>query len=348
MLKLTPDPDDTKDRDAFEAWWNQQLATNLDPLLSEPSVTLVAVPQLIGVVEKIASGMAVADKAPVIADLAIKAWQALLRAAHASREDLFFVWDAPQDPAVARTCIEQLQNEASLGELGQHAALYGPHLLTDYESHVDDPYASDGYRLVPPSGAVLGLIARTDLAAGVWKAPANDALWHVLKPQYRETQTSGWFDMSKPTINLIRSFPGRGTRVWGCRTLAGTTGSPFRYVQVRRMVTWIEANLREVCRFAVFEPNNEVTWFQLRGLCNAWLRRVWLEGGLAGADESAAYSVQVGLNESMTQVDIDAGRLLVKIGVAVLHAAEFININLVLKSGDASAGDAQRVEGETV
>ncbi|CBW76025.1 Tail sheath protein gp18 [Mycetohabitans rhizoxinica HKI 454] len=110
-------------------------------------------------------------------------------------------------------------------------------------------------------------------------------------------------------------------------------------------MTWIEANLRERCRFAVFEPNHEVTWFQLRGLCSAWLRQVWLDGGLAGANETSAYSVQVGLNETLTQADINAGRLMIRVAVAVLHAAERIEIKLVLKLGDTTAAGTETVGG---
>ncbi|WP_338860218.1 phage tail sheath family protein [Mycetohabitans rhizoxinica] len=336
----------------WQTWWNQRLQSDLAPILSEPSITLVAVPQLVPCIEALTSFLhddqTINDQ---VADALIEAWRSLLRAVHASRSDLFFVLDAPSQPKVAKHCIDALRKKQPLGELGQHAALYGPHLVTDYRSNnkaglkelKSRPY--DGYRIVPPCGAVLGVIARTDREVGVWKAPANEALSHVLQPQYLETQASGWFDVSRASINLIRSFPGRGTRVWGCRTLAGEVHSPFRYVQVRRLVTWIEANLRERCRFAMFEPNHEVTWFQLRGLCSAWLRQVWLDGGLAGADETSAYSVQVGLNETLTQADINAGRLMIRVAVAVLHAAERIEIKLVLKLGDTTAAGTETVGG---
>lgn len=101
-------------------------------------------------------------------------------------------------------------------------------------------------------------------------------------------------------------------------------------------MSWIEANLRQICRFAVFEPNNEITWFQVQGLCRAWLRRLWLQGGLAGEDEASAFTIRVGLNDSMTEADIEAGRLRVLVKVSVLHAAEFIDVSLVLALGAAS------------
>jgi hypothetical protein len=348
-----PKPANKVSFQALQTWWKERLQSDLTPILSEPSITLVAVPQLVPCIEAVVPFLHVDDQTThdQVADALIGSWRSLLSAVHASRSDLFFVLDAPSQPKVAKRCIDALRDAQTLGALGQHAALYGPHLVTDYgpdnnaglKEPASRPY--DGYRIVPPCGAVLGVFARTDREIGVWKAPANEALSHVLQPQYPETQASGWFDVSRASINLIRSFPGRGTRVWGCRTLSGETGSSFRYVQVRRLVTWIEANLREQCRFAVFEPNHEVTWFQLRGLCSAWLRQLWLEGGLAGADETSAYSVHVGLNETMTQADIDAGRLVISVAVAVLHAAERIEIKLVLKLGDTTAAGTETVGG---
>ncbi|HCF3047447.1 phage tail sheath family protein [Pseudomonas aeruginosa] len=328
-------PSELSSLDSLARWWEGLLKEASDLLLGEPTITLVASPQLVLEVEVVAAFF---DQSEKVVPMLIEAWKALLNACRA-REDLFFVLDAPADPKVATACIQALRGEQALGERGEHAALYGPHLITDYrkgfaeEARVDEA----GLRVVPPSGAVLGVYVRSDALSGVWKAPANEVLAHVVRPQVRETLASGWFDVAQVPINLIRSFAGRGTRVWGCRTLAASPGSAFRYVQVRRMVTWIEANLKRICRFAVFEPNHEITWFQLRGLCNAWLRRVWLEGGLAGADEASAYSVRVGLNESMTAADIEAGCLIIQVGVAVLHAAEFIEVKLVLKVGDEQA-----------
>jgi len=155
-----------------------------------------------------------------------------------------------------------------------------------------------------------------------------------VRPEFRETSAVDWFSDDRASVNLIRSFAGRGTRVWGCRTLAGDGVALHRYVQVRRTLSWIEANLKEVCRFAVFEPNSLITWYQLQGLCRAWLRRLWLEGGLAGADEASAFSIRVGLGESMTADDITAGNLVVDVAVALLTPAEFINVTLVLQVGN--------------
>ncbi|ALL39867.1 phage tail sheath family protein [Serratia marcescens] len=306
-------------------WWRKVSV----PLLQEPTVTLVAVPQLAEWLER---GLAPMEpKEPMdpsvtvtVVATFITQWHYLLNAC-SERPDLFFVLDAPRRAEIASACITQLRQTSVLGREAMRVALYGPHLETDY-------LLKDRKSLVlPPCGAVLGVYARSDVMEGVWKAPANELLHHVIKPEFDETSTHRWFYVDNVSINAIRSFVGRGTRIWGCRTLSH--GTPFRYVQVRRTVTWIEANLKQICRFAVFEPNNEITWFQLRGLCRAWLRRLWLEGGLAGTDEASAFSVRVGVNESMTAADIDAGKLIVQIEVAVLHAAEFIEVRLELLTG---------------
>lgn len=305
------------DAQGLLSWWETFVLDASEMLAKEPAITLVAVPQLVGLAKAVTydSGE----------DTLIVLWKRLLEACH-NRPDLFFVLDAPQSPDDATACITQLRHDKALGKIFSRAAFYGPHLETDYGNRDDN--------VVPPSGAVLGVYARTDREEGVWKAPANEPVLHVVKPQYPPTLVGQWFKVDSATINLIRSFPGRGTRVWGCRTLA--PDPTFRYVQVRRSVSWIEANLRQICRFAVFEPNNEITWFQVQGLCRAWLRRLWLQGGLAGEDEASAFTIRVGLNDSMTEADIEAGRLRVLVKVSVLHAAEFIDVSLVLALGAAS------------
>lgn len=327
--------------ETVSAWWKQVLRDVSPLLLGEATLTLVAVPQLVGEIE------AAAREVPTVVTTLIDAWRALLTAT-ARRPELFFVLDTPTSPKTTTACIQALRTDTVLGQLGQRAALYGPHLVTDYRKTGASGAVEEtaGFRVVPPCGAVLGSYVRTDAQAGVWKAPANVALAHVVRPLYRETCAREWFSASQVSVNLIRSFAARGTRIWGCRTLAGPDVASFRYVQVRRTVTWIEANLKQICRFAVFEPNHEITWFQLRGLCNAWLRRMWLEGGLAGADEASAYSVRVGLNESMTASDLAEGRLIVNVAVTVLQVAEFIEVKLVFNVGDAPAGGPEPLGSE--
>ncbi|MFM0067287.1 hypothetical protein [Paraburkholderia aspalathi] len=321
-------------------------------VLAEPAITLVALPQLGEVVDALpdtqtgsqvnpptgGGGAPGSDADPdektgAKARKHVALWAGVLTALQ-TRRDLFFVFDAPRDPQVASACVPLLWEQQALGERGQFAALYGPYLVSTATQPGPVPGQSVPV-IVPPSGAVLALIERTDQESGVWTAPANAPLLHVLRPEKRETQAQGWFDVSRPSINLIRSFPGRGVRVWGCRTLAPDTGSPMRYVQARRLVTYIEANLQDISRFAVFEPNSALTWFKLEGLISTWLHTLWHEGGLAGAQAQQAYQVLVGLGRSMTMADVQGGRMVVKVRVALLHAAEFVDLSLVLNVGES-------------
>lgn len=307
------------------------------PLISEPDITLVAVPQLVGLMQRLsAAGGSIGSFSPAdgsirpvmldeVARSWVDLWRDLLNACQA-RPDWFFVLDAPRDMTLAQRCLDLLRTTQPLGERGQHAALYGPHLVTNYRDKTEG--AAEQMLVLPPSSAVLGMMARADRERGVWSAPANEALAQVLRPEYRESGARQWFDVSQPSINLIRSFPGRGVRVWGCRTLAPATAGPFRYVQVRRLLTYVETSLTRLCRFAVFEPNGPMTWFKLKSVAGAWLHELWRLGGLAGAREEQAFEVLAGLGESMTADDVKAGRLFVKIRLAVLLAAEFIEIQL--------------------
>ncbi|PPB83841.1 phage tail sheath protein FI [Mycetohabitans endofungorum] len=293
-----------------------------ESLLSETEITLVAIPQLGELTEK---ALTTASRVDESAQAYVDRWGALLDACQA-RPDWFFVLDAPRDMKRAQACLNLLRTTHALGARGQHAALYGPHLVTDYETQVDPTQPL----VLPPSGAVVGMMVRMDRERGVWSAPANEALARVVRTECHESGAQQWFNPDAPSINLIRRFPGRGVRVWGCRTLAGTTAGPFRYVQVRRLVTYVQTSLTQLCQFAVFEPNEPMTWFKLKSVVGAWLHELWQLGGLAGAREEQAFEVHVGLGESMTAHDVITGQLRIKVRLAVLHAAEFVEIQLRL------------------
>ncbi len=306
-----------------------QQAEHYVPILSEPTISLVALPELGQTISQLVGDIPVKELTSLIAQTHIDVWKAVLSAC-SGRSDLFFIFDAPRELNAAKECIHRLRIQGGLGERGQYAALYGPYLRTDYTLEERSTYDLDNLVVVPPCGAVAHVIQHTDQTFGVWKAPANVALTKVVQPEYQVGQMEAWFDATQMSINTIRSFPGRGIRVWGCRTLASAAHSSFCYVQVRRLMTYIGANLTEICRFAVFEPNSEITWCKLKGLMNAWLRKLWQRGGLAGSEENQAFEILLGLNESMSAADIKIGRMIVKTRVAVLRAAEFIDVTLIL------------------
>ncbi|MEO3428024.1 phage tail sheath C-terminal domain-containing protein [Pelagibius sp. CAU 1746] len=191
------------------------------------------------------------------------------------------------------------------------------------------------YATVPPSGAVAGLYARTDATRGVWKAPAgNDALAGVSGPAV--TVSDGFQEALNvdpaggKSVNAIRKFAGRGTLVWGARTLAGNDNE-YRYVNVRRLFIFLEQSIHAGTQWAVFEPNEPATWAGLKASIENFLHALWRQGAFQGAKPEEAFTVAVGLGATMTQDDIDKGRLIVLVGVAPLRPAEFVILRFTHK-----------------
>ena len=181
--------------------------------------------------------------------------------------------------------------------------------------------------VLPPSAAVAGIYARVDRERGVWKAPANVGVLAVLGPVAKITDDEQDRLNIDPTagksINAIRAFTGKGTLVWGARTLAGNDNE-WRYVPVRRLFITIEESTRKASAFAVFEPNDQATWLKVKAMIESYLYGLWEQGALAGAKPEAAYYVHVGLGTTMTAQDVLEGRMVVEIGVAAVRPAEFI------------------------
>jgi hypothetical protein len=180
---------------------------------------------------------------------------------------------------------------------------------------------------LPPSAAMAGIYARVDRERGVWKAPANVGVLAVLGPVSKITDAEqdnlNIDSTAGKSINAIRSFTGKGTLVWGARTLAGNDNE-WRYVPVRRLFIMIEESARKATAFAVFEPNDAGTWLKVRAMIESYLYGLWERGALAGAKPEAAYFVRVGLGSTMTAQDVLNGYLIVEIGIAAVRPAEFI------------------------
>jgi phage tail sheath protein FI len=182
--------------------------------------------------------------------------------------------------------------------------------------------------LLPPSSAMAGLYTMVDATRGVWKAPANVGVMGVSSPAvnitHDEQEDLNVTTMGK-SVNAIRSFIGEGTMVWGARTLDGNS-LDWRYINVRRTMIMLEESLRLACKAYVFEPNVANTWVTIKSMASNFLTGIWKRGGLAGASPDDAFSVSVGLNETMTSEDILEGILRVTILVAISRPAEFIEI----------------------
>ncbi len=185
----------------------------------------------------------------------------------------------------------------------------------------------DFFVVMPSSGAVAGVYAATDGSRGVWKAPANVSLAGVIEPAVKlDNLKQEGFNVDATTgksINALRAFAGKGTLVWGARTMAGNDNE-WRYISVRRFFNMAEESVKKSTYWAVFEPNEANTWVKVRGMIENYLTDKWREGALAGATPRDAFFVKCGLGSTMTPQDILEGRMNVEIGMAVVRPAEFI------------------------
>lgn len=223
-------------------------------------------------------------------------------------KDRFAVLDMPKDKKKTDELVEYRDMFDST-----YCAMYHPWL------QIFDPLSKKNI-IAPPSGSMLGIYARTDNAVGVHKAPANEVVRACtgLASSYNTAEQ----DLLNPKgINLIRSFPGRGIRVWGART--ATSNATWKYINVRRLFIFLEESIRNNTNWVVFEPNTEALWARVKRTIEMFLASVWRSGALAGSTTSEAFFVDIGRN-TMTQDDIDNGRLICVIGVAPVKPAEFV------------------------
>ncbi|MDR1669893.1 MAG: phage tail sheath family protein [Oscillospiraceae bacterium] len=203
----------------------------------------------------------------------------------------------------------------------QYAALYHPWLS------VFDPLDQKNF-YIPPSGSVIGIYARSDATRGVHKAPANEVVRACtgLSVSYNK----GEQDILNPRgVNLIRSFPGQGINVWGART--ASSNGLWKYINVRRLFIFVEESIKANTSWVVFEPNDETLWARVQRTIEVFLSGLWRDGALAGASSGEAFYVQVG-HATMSQGDIDNGRLICVIGIAPVKPAEFVIFRLTQKT----------------
>ncbi|WP_162054738.1 phage tail sheath family protein [Pontibacter pamirensis] len=194
---------------------------------------------------------------------------------------------------------------------------------------------NDMEMLLPASSAVVGIYAQVDNSRGVWKAPANVNMDYVVRPELlitRAQQENLNVDpLAGKSVNVIRSFPGRGPAIiWGARTLAGNDNE-WRYISVRRFFNMVEESTKNATEQFVFEPNDRGTWVRVKSMIENYLTQQWKAGALMGTTTREAYFVKVGLGETMTEVDIWEGRMIVEIGLAVVRPAEFIILRFMHK-----------------
>ena len=192
---------------------------------------------------------------------------------------------------------------------------------------------ADKSNVLPPSGAMAGIYTAVDNSRGVWNAPANIALTAVVAPTISisaGTQGNLNVPLNGKAINAIRVFPGRGTLVWGARTLDGNSND-WRYIQVRRTLIYIEQSIKIALDSFVFAPNDGKTWVAVTSMVSNFLQGLWSRGGLMGATATEAFAVECGLGSTMTPMDILEGYMIVQITLQMIHPAEFIELTFKQK-----------------
>ena len=224
-------------------------------------------------------------------------------------------------PMTAKTVADVLQHRDIVDS--DYCAMYHPWL------QVFDPLDKKD-TFIPPSGSVMGIYARSDGERGVHKAPANEIVANCsgLFVNYNVAEQ----DLLNPKgVNLIRKFPGAGIRVWGART--ASSKALWKYVNVRRLFIYLEESIKANTNWVVFEPNDVGLWSRVRRSIELFLEGVWRTGALVGGSPADAFFVDIGPN-TMTQDDIDNGRLICVIGVAPVKPAEFVIFRITQKTGE--------------
>ncbi len=236
----------------------------------------------------------------------------------------FAVLDGPPPPDDSIADVQNLRQQFDT----EYAALYHPWLL------IEDPFPTNLQKIgtfpIPPSGNVMGVYARTDDTRGVHKAPANEVVNGIIGLQ--RILNKGEQDILNPfpvNINVIRDFrkDNRSIRIWGARNI--TSDPDWIYVNVRRLMIFLEQSMDIGLQWVVFEPNAEPLWARVKRTITNFLTTVWRNGALEGTKPEEAFFVKCD-NTTMTQDDIDNGRLIVVIGVAPVRPAEFVIIRIGL------------------
>lgn len=223
------------------------------------------------------------------------------------------VLDPPPDRTKPQDVVDWLDE---FGRRSMFGALYYPWVK------VPNPRNAGRSILVPPSGHMMGVWGRTDESRGVYKAPANEVPRGITGLAYdvnfREQEL-----LNPLGINCIRKFPNRGIRIWGARTLVEPDKTEWRYISVRRLISYIERSIEAGTQWAVFEPNDEELWTQVRYTVSNFLERIWREGALFGATPSQAFYVKCDA-ENNTPETMTLGRLYIDVGVCPVRPAEFV------------------------
>lgn len=242
----------------------------------------------------------------------VKQLEPLLNPPASPNQDAAKILSSIEKPSSTSLTVSQYNN--ALMSVSKTYAMIIKHVLSDAN-------------VLPPSGAMAGVITKTDNEFGPWQAPANIGIIgathlpiRLSEAQQRELNVDA---VSGKSINAIRFFNGQGILIWGAKTLDGNS-LDWKYLAVRRTMIFLKQSCKLAARAYVFEPNAENTWERVKAMISNFLTTIWKQGGLQGATPTAAFSVECGLGSTMTSDDILNGFMIVTLKVAVVHPAEFI------------------------
>lgn len=274
-------------------------------------VTIVACPDLMKVYE---AGLMNLDQVHGVMDMMLSLCEGAAAGDIPNPPNRMVVLDTPPDRVRPQDVGRWLSEE--FNRRSQFGALYYPWIRVPNPRNGGRPIA------VPPCGYVAGVWSRVDETRGVHKAPANEVPRGVIGLAYdcnfREQEY-----LNPLGINCIRSFPNRGTRIWGARTLVEPDDIQWRYINVRRLMSYIGKSIEEGTQWVVFEPNDEDLWQRVKRTLSNFLDSLWREGALAGSNPGQAYYVKCDEDINTPQTML-LGRLYVEIGVAPVRPAEFV------------------------
>jgi len=251
----------------------------------------------------------------------------------AKMQDRFAILDAPQDPAPLKADGPLGKLRAGVTSREGYAALYYPWIkISDPKPAAGQPA---GLLAVPPSGHLAGIYARSDGQRGVHKAPANEIIRSALALDFLLNDDEQG-DLNRRGINALRVFPGGPPVVWGARTT--TDGTPWRYINVRRLFMYVEESIQEGIRWAVFEPNDLALWKKLDRTITEFLTRVWQAGALFGKTAKEAFYVRIDAELNPEAVRA-LGQIIIEIGMAPVRPAEFVVVRIGLWEGGAQVSE---------
>ena len=307
---LPPVPVSTPRKFAREIEGDRGDKTGVMGIFEIDEITMISFPDLMRVYE---AGILSLDQVHGVMETMVSMSEGGIDGSMPGPTNRMVVLDPPPDRIKPQDVVSWLDE---FGRRSMFGALYYPWVKAP------NPGKAGRSILVPPSGHMMGVWGRTDESRGVHKAPANEAPRGITGLAYdvnfREQEL-----LNPLGINCIRKFPNRGIRIWGARTLVEPDKTEWRYISVRRLINYIERSIEAGTQWAVFEPNDQRLWTQVRYCVMNFLERIWREGALFGATPDRAFYVKCDA-ENNTPETMALGRLFVDVGVCPVRPAEFV------------------------